>query len=160
ENGPSGFDRETPRTLPKTKFLMLMRQERLAELHSLFDDATHTLTIRRNGAIVTAARLDTAEGRRAIEASFDGFAARALRGPAKVLEAPGFSFSDSPQKVLSLINLETVRTLEREIGMPIHPIRFRANLYIEGVPAWTEFDWVGREIRVGNARLTGTKRIT
>src|SRR5690606_12333000 len=75
-------------------------------------------------------------------------------------EEPGFSFSDSPRKVVSLINLETVRTLERKIGVPIHPIRFRANLYIEGVPAWTEFDWVGKEVRVGGARLTGTKRIT
>jgi uncharacterized protein YcbX len=160
ENGPSGFDPQTPKTLPKTQFLMLMRQARLAELHSRFDDTTHTLTIRRNGAVVVAARLDTGDGRRTIEAYFDAFAADDLRGPAKVLEAPGFSFSDSPHKVVSLINLETVRTLERLIGAPIHPLRFRANLYVEGLPAWQEFEWVGRGIVVGGAELTGTKRIT
>jgi uncharacterized protein len=32
ENGPSGFDPAAPKYLPKTEFLMLMRNERLATL--------------------------------------------------------------------------------------------------------------------------------
>src|SRR5688572_1584199 len=49
ENGPGRFDRDAPRHLPKTAFLMLMRDERLATLRSAFDDATQTLTISRGG---------------------------------------------------------------------------------------------------------------
>ena len=75
ENGPSGFDPAAPRTLPKIHFLTLMRNERLAELATRFDDDTHTLTIRRKGAVVAEGRLDRAEGRHAIEAYFDAFAA-------------------------------------------------------------------------------------
>ena len=29
----------------------------------------------------------------------------------------------------------------------------------EGLPAWQEFEWIGREITIGSARLRVTKRI-
>ena len=35
ENGPSGFDPARPAYFPKQRFLMLMRNERLAALHTL-----------------------------------------------------------------------------------------------------------------------------
>ena len=49
ENGPSRFVAEEPKHLPKIAFLMLMRDERLATLQTQFDDATQTLTIKRDG---------------------------------------------------------------------------------------------------------------
>ena len=36
ENGPSGFEPASPVWMPKSYFLMLMRDERLAGLHSHF----------------------------------------------------------------------------------------------------------------------------
>ncbi len=159
ENGPSGFDPAAPRHFPKIVFLMLMRNERLAQLRTTFDDETRTLTVRRDGEVLAEGCLDTDEGRRAIEAFFDGFEADELRGPAKVLAAPGHSFSDTAAKVLSLINMETVRAIAGEIGKPVHPLRFRGNLYIEGLPAWEEFGWVGRQVTVGGLTFDVTKRI-
>src|SRR5690554_3284362 len=67
ENGPSGFDSAAPTYFPKVAFLMLMRNERLAELRSRFDPATATLTIARDGTVVATGRLDLPAGRRAIE---------------------------------------------------------------------------------------------
>src|SRR6516164_4606813 len=51
ENGPSGFDPTAPAWLPKSQFLMLMRNEGLAGLRSHFEDASHMLTICRDGKI-------------------------------------------------------------------------------------------------------------
>src|SRR5215831_9986989 len=45
ENGPSGFDPAAPRHQPKQRYLMLMRNERLAGLRTRFDEASHTLAI-------------------------------------------------------------------------------------------------------------------
>ena len=45
ENGPSGFDPAAPSYLSKTHFLMLMKNERLANLRAAFDQDSHTLTI-------------------------------------------------------------------------------------------------------------------
>jgi uncharacterized protein len=159
ENGPSGFDPAAPRTLPKIHFLMLMRNQRLAELATRFDDATRTLTVRHDGAVVAVGCLETDEGRRAIEAYFDRFAAKDLRGPAKVLAAPGFSFSDTASKVVSLINLETVRAIGRKMGAHVHPLRFRGNLQVDGLEAWEEFGWIGQDVTVGGVTFTVTKRI-
>ena len=159
ENGPSGFDGTAPEYFPKIAFLMLMRNERLAELRSRFDPATTTLTIVRAGTVIAEGRLDAPEGRRAIEAFFDSFEADELRGPAKILSAPGFSFSDVPQKVVSLINLETTRALGREFGADVNPLRFRGNLTVEALPAWDEFGWLGKEIVAGEVRFRVVKRI-
>jgi MOSC domain-containing protein len=49
ENGPCGFDPAAPAYFPKIRFLMLMKNESLARLTTQFDEATHVLTIRREG---------------------------------------------------------------------------------------------------------------
>ncbi len=48
-------------------------------------------------------------------------------------------FSDVPEKCLSLINLASLRDLERVVRAPVDPRRFRANICFEGAPAWAEF---------------------
>lgn len=159
ENGPSGFDPAAPRHLPKANFLMLMRNERLAGLDARFDDATATLTLRRGGEVVAEGSLATEPGRRAIEAFFDAFAADELRGPAKVLHVPGFSFSDVPDKVASLINLESVRDLGARLGTEVNPLRFRGNIHVEGLPAWAELDLVGKRVTAGDVVFEGLDRI-
>src|SRR5690349_10480087 len=70
ENGPSGFDASTPTYLPKTQFLMLMRNERLAALHTHFDDQSHVLTIHADGREVAKGDLRSEEGQTAIERFF------------------------------------------------------------------------------------------
>jgi uncharacterized protein YcbX len=160
ENGPSGFDPATPRHQPKQRYLMLMRNERLARLRTRFHDANHTLAVEAEGHEAARGDLRTAEGRVAIERFFAAFCADELRGPPKVLHAPGFSFSDVARKVVSIINLASVTAVEDVIGAPIHPLRFRGNIYVSGWAAWREFDFVGQEITVGKrVRLRVIKRI-
>jgi len=139
---------------------MLMRNERLARLDTRYDDATHTLVINGEGRELARGDLSTKEGRLAIEAFFRHFMPGELHGPPKVLQAEDHSFSDVAAKVISIINLASVAALETLVGAPVHPLRFRANLYVEGWPAWHEFDLVGRDIVIGNARLKVVKRIT
>jgi len=160
ENGPSGFDPTAPGYLPKQRFLMLMRNARLAELRTAFDETSHTLTIRSEKREAARGDLRTPEGRAAIERFFAEFCADELRGPPKVLRAEGHSFSDVARKVISIINLASVAALEDATGAPVHPLRFRGNLQVEGWPAWHEFDLLNQEISIGpSARLKVVKRI-
>jgi uncharacterized protein len=46
------------------------------------------------------------------------------------------------------------------MGVPVDPLRFRANVYLDGASAWTEHDWVGSEITLGAARLRVISPIT
>ena len=160
ENGPSGFDPAVPVHQPKTKYLMLMCDERLATLRTRYDDATGTLSIEHEGREAVRADLATQEGRLAVEAFFRRFMPNDLHGPPKVLAAPtGYRFTDSRRGFVSIINLASVAELEIVIGAPVHPLRFRGNLYVEGLPAWSEFDLVDREFSVGSVRMKGLKRI-
>ncbi len=160
ENGPSGFDPATPKWLPKPHFLMLQRDEWLAALQTQFDDASHVLTIRQNGAVMAQGDLETAEGRAVIEQFFASHHAGEIKGPPKILRSPGHSFSDLARKVVSIINLASLRAIENMVGQPVHPLRFRANLYVEGWPAWHEFEQLDRTLAIGEARLKVVKRIT
>ena len=160
ENGPTGFDPAAPAYFPKQRFLMLMKNESLARLDTAFDEATHVLSIRVGGREVARGDLSTDAGRTAIEAFFATYCAAELNGPPKILHAPGHSFSDVARKVVSIINLASVAAIETVIGAPVDPVRFRANLYVAGWPAWSEFDLLGQEIAIGaGARARVVKRI-
>ena len=159
ENGPSGFDPADPKYFPKSYFLMLMRNERLAALRTHFDDDSHVLSIRLDGTEVARGDLETAAGRAAIEACFERYCAAELKGPPKMLSGGDHSFSDVARKVVSIINLASVAALEDVAGQPVDPLRFRGNLYVSGWPAWSEFEMVGKTLVAGDARLGVTKVI-
>jgi uncharacterized protein YcbX len=160
ENGPSGFDPAAPAWLPKSQYLMLMRNERLAGLQTRFDDASNLLTVREGGNVVARGDLETAEGRATIEAFFTTNFASELKRPPKILSGGGHSFSDVAKKVVSIINLGSLAAVENMVGLPVHPLRFRANMYVSGWPAWHEFELLGQRLAIGQARLKVIKRIT
>lgn len=158
-HGSTNFDTQAPEWRPKTQFLTLMRDEKLAQLRIAFDEASGDLTIHRAGKRVVRAKATEPLGRTLIAQFFAGFMGAAVRGTPRLLEAPGHMFSDVPEKCLSLINLASINDLERVMGAAVDPLRFRANLYFEGAPAWAEFDWLGKDITIGTARLRVTARI-
>src|SRR5262245_18840222 len=153
ENGGGRFDASAPRHLPKIHFLMLMRDERLATLKSTFEDSTHTITVLRDGKQVARGALSTPLGRRLIEQFFAAYMKAELRGPPKIVYAQGHSFSDVAAKCLHIVNLASVRDLERRLSRSVDPLRFRANLYLDGLEPWVECDWLNKHIEVGSVRL-------
>ena len=149
ENGRGRFDPNNPQYLPKINFLMLMRNERLAALEVEFDETTHTLTLLRNGKQVVKGALDTALGRQLIEQFMAGYMESDLRGAPHIVNAPDHNFTDVAVKCVHIVNLASVRELERAIGRPVDPMRFRANIYVDSQQPWAEFGWVGKRIRIG-----------
>jgi hypothetical protein len=159
ENGPSGFDPKAPQYFPKQRFLMLMRNERLAALDTRYDVQGHTLSISLNGTEAARGDLRTPDGRAAIEEFFARYSADELRGAPKILQGNGHSFSDVAAKVVSIINLASVAAVENAVGAPVDPLRFRGNLHVEGWPAWEEFGLLGQTLAIGEVRLKVVKRI-
>ena len=152
-HGSTAFDPKNPQWLPKTNFLMLMRDEKLAQLRVRFDPEAETLTLERNGKQVVRAKATEPLGRTLINQFFAGFMAGSCRGTPKLVEAPGHAFFDTREKYLSIVNLASVRDFERVARRKVDPQRFRANLYLEGPGAWQEFSWSGRTVGIGDAEL-------
>ena len=158
ENGSADFDPAAPKHFPKIKFLMLMRDERLAKLKTRFDDATTTLHVALEGRERLAADLTTAEGLTALEGFMADYMKDELRGPPRLVFAPGFSHSDAPAKLVSIINMASIRALEEKIGRKVDPLRFRGNVYVEGLEPFEDHGWVGRRFRIGDAGFKGVHR--
>lgn len=161
------FDPENPKWLPKTRFVMLMRDEQLARLQTRFDPETGELTIEQSGAVVLQAPLTDPAGCRAVADFVADFLGPEVEGPLRIVAAPGHAFADARKKpdatadkYVSLINLASIAALEERVGAPLDPLRFRANVYFSGAPAWQELDWLGEEIDLGGARLRGVSAIT
>ncbi|MFG1277692.1 MOSC domain-containing protein [Xanthobacter autotrophicus] len=160
ENGPSGFDPDAPAYRPKTAFLMLMRDARLAGLASRYEQETATLTLALDGHEAVRADLSTADGRAEVEAFLTFYMGEEARGPLRLLTAPeGFRFTDSVRSgFLSLLNLDSVRDLEVRMGAPLDPRRFRMNLHLEGWPAGAELELAGQRLKMGTAEIAVLKR--
>ncbi|MBV9078908.1 MAG: MOSC domain-containing protein [Methylobacteriaceae bacterium] len=161
ENGPSGFDAAAPQHQPKIKFLMLMRNEALARLRTRYEDETRTLIVESDERPPLRARLDTADGRLALEAFLRRVVPGDLRGPPKVLSAPdGFRFTDSRRGFVSILNKASIGAIADMLGRPVDPLRLRGNVLVSGLAPWAEFDLVGRTLETSSGlRLTVTKRI-
>ena len=153
------LDPERPQWLPKRHFLMLMRDERLASLQVAYDAADGRLTIQQRGQVALAASALTPDGQDAIERFFEALMGPELGGRPRLVRARGHMFTDHATPYLSLINLASVQELERALGRPVDPLRFRANLYVTDLPAWAELDWPGGTLGAGAVRCRVAERI-
>ncbi len=157
--GDAAFDPAAPTWMRKTNFACLMANASLARLHTAYDPTSGELVIRTADREPLVASLRSAEGRARVEAYVTAFLGPEARGHLRIVEAPGYHFTDIPQKSVSIISLASLAALERAHGMRLDPLRFRANIYVSGGREWADFDLVGREIQLGTARLRVWKRI-
>ncbi len=156
----SGCDPESFRPLPKTRFHMLARDAALARLRTAYDPANGRLTAALDDATPLSIDLGTADGATRIAAFIaDHLGLSAEETPFLAAATGQNRFTDvsvrsaDMMNAVSLINLASVRDLEARIGRPVDPLRFRANIYFDGWPAWSEFALEETEIAIGDVRL-------
>ena len=161
------FDPARPEWLAKTHFVMLMRDAALAHLRTRFDPDSGELTIAGADGPALRARITDPHGAKQAADFIAGFLGERVAHPLRVVEAPGHAFADARKKpnatadkYVSLINRASLAALERAVERPVDRLRFRANVYFDGPPAWRELEWLGSEIGLGGARLRVVSAIT
>lgn len=160
EDGPSGFDSAAPEHLPKQKFTVLMHTAEVAGVRTRWDETARALHA-RFGQDAVVLRVDDPASRVAFTAWLEGVLGDAVSGPLKLVSAERLHhrFMDHPLGRVSILNLASVRDFEARVGRPVDPLRFRANVWVEGWPAWIENEGAGRALTLGGARLIGVKPI-
>ncbi len=161
EVGPSGFDPANPRHISKQRFTVLARFPALARVKTRLDDATGIFHVGDAHGFGVETRLDTDEGRASLERFLQAFLGEDAPGTLRVLESPpGYRFMDHPQGYISVMNLASVRAVAHAIGRDVDPLRFRANVYVDGLRPWAEDEWVaGSPVKLGGAELSVFKPI-
>lgn len=154
ENGPSGFDPAAPAFIPKSRFLVLAKFPALAAVKTAFDPAARILSVSEPAGLAGDYDLERAGDRRRLEEGFDTHLAGELQGPVRLISHPDHRFFDDPAGHVSVINLASVRELGARLGRALDPLRFRANLYLDGLEPWAELSWAaGTKVEVGGAGL-------
>lgn len=160
----SGFDPRDPKPLPKQRFFMLARDARLAALQTRLDPESKRFTIHAAGALELDCNLAGTAGQQAAVAYFVKlFGLPPQSAPILAYAAP-HRFTDvsvtsaQMMNAISLINVASVRQLGERIGAEVDPLRFRANVYFDGWPPFSELERVGQEFRIGALRLRVLKR--
>ena len=160
EVGPSGFDPIKPGHISKMKFTVLARFPELAKLRTRLAADGVTFHIGDAAGLGVETRLDSEHGREALAKFLQAFLGDQAPGKLKVLSASGHRFMDHPQGYVSVINLASVRALATAIGTEVDPLRFRANIYVDGLKAWAEDELVVEAmIQLGVAKLKVFKPI-
>ncbi|MEQ6248966.1 MOSC N-terminal beta barrel domain-containing protein [Sulfitobacter sp. HNIBRBA3233] len=80
--------------------------------------------------------------------------------PDHVVRLDRRGYTDTPFPSISLCNAASHAAVESIAMAPLQQERWRGNIWFDGAPAWAEFDWIGREISLGSARLKIEERIT
>ncbi len=159
--GRTPYDDARPRWLRKEAFVMLMRDgdETLARLVCGWETEGAVLLASSPGDGTRRFDLRTVGGRTDAAAMLNALLGPRTDGPVRVVVAGGLSLTDIPENGLSIVNLASVEDFGRRIGRDVDPLRFRANCYVDGVPAWSERGWIGRTIRIGDVAVTADAHI-
>ncbi|MBP2159489.1 MULTISPECIES: MOSC domain-containing protein [Asticcacaulis] len=161
EVGPSGFDEDNPKTISKMKFAVLARFPAVARLRTRYDeiagsfhiaDASGTWDFDLTSVAGRNSLARHVEARLAAHEDYDP-----VLQPLNVLESPSyehtkthFRFTDSGRGFVSFLNLNSLRDLGSRLERDLDPLRMRANIWLEGLNAFEDHNWVGRQIRVGD----------
>jgi uncharacterized protein YcbX len=78
--------------------------------------------------------------------------------PARLVKARAQAFTDSDFPSVTLCNHASHRAVEQRVGKPLSHLRWRGNIWIDGLAPWEEFDWDDRDIRVGETILRVRER--
>lgn len=147
---------DTGSWMPARSFFINAYKDGLSKFEIVFDDAVVCLT-NTDGARVEfrpddSDSLEAANKKIAELMEPVGFD-HALPAP-KIVERKGVVANwDYPDTPISIINVASVNEISATLSADLEPRRFRGNLVISGIPAWQEFSWMGKRIRIGEAEL-------
>tara|TARA_B100001540_G_scaffold307118_1_gene320022 strand:- start:187 stop:978 length:792 start_codon:yes stop_codon:yes gene_type:complete len=89
-----------------------------------------------------------------------------LKEPIVLMRNKEFPFFDTSvsNKVnfvnsVSLLNIQSINDFQNKIDKKIEISRFRGNIYIDGVKAWEERNWIGKIIKINNVSFKVEKNI-
>ena len=81
----------------------------------------------------------------------------------KNIDIPFFDTSISNKSVLthsiSFINNKSIEDFEKKTNQTIEPQRFRGNIYVDGMKAWEERNWIGKIIEINDISFKVEKNI-
>jgi uncharacterized protein YcbX len=160
EVGKSGYDPSDPKVIPKLRFAVLARFAAVARMRTHYDEVNDQLEMTGTDGRALAFPMHQAAGRHALARHVEAVLGEhedydPVAAPLNLLDLPDpdaghppFRFTDSGKGFVSFLNLNSVRDLSQRTGRDLDPLRLRANVWLEGLSAFEDHEWVGRHLRI------------
>jgi ferredoxin-NADP reductase/uncharacterized protein YcbX len=138
-------------------FVRLTKNKSLALFDLAFDDSDLSMALRHPNGEIIKVKLDDQDSLQQantiLQRWFPGNSHAVHGAPQLALAHADTGYWDHKDAAISIINAASVAQLALATGQPIDPARFRGNFLIAGLPAWQEFQWLGRRVKIGDAIL-------
>lgn len=144
---------------PCASFARGAKAAALMAVESTLDEATATVTLRHPQRGEITFRPDEPADLPRFLAWVDPLIPETRARPARIVTA-GRGMTDSEFPSVAVLNTASLADLSARMGTDLSIHRWRGNLWLDGAEPWAEWDWIGRELRIGTALLRIEERIT
>jgi len=157
---PSGlYDADNFVPLSKREYFVLLNTDRLAGLAARFDPETWQLRVTVQEHSVLEVDFSTPSGRDEFVELYSRVADLPDGVRPVLAQQKGFNFTDNAidgprmMNTISLVNRASIRDLEHRSDRELDPLRFRSNVYLDGLEAWVEREWIGQVLSLGDVTI-------
>lgn len=149
----SRFDSDAPAWQPCQNFSIGAKSPALQAIRAVSDRAAGTVTLTHpDRPDLTICPDDAQDGARFIE-WVTPISNPDRAQPARLVRAEGTAMTDTDYQSISLVNLASHAAIGAELDQDLSPLRWRANVLIEGLDPWAERRWIGTRIRLGAVEM-------
>lgn len=149
----SKFDRAQPCWVPSANFVIGTKLPGILAIDARLDDASAEVTLTHPARPDLAIAPDAAEDQARFLAWVAPLVDPDQPPPVALVSLPGRGVTDTTYPSVSLLNLASNADLSARMGTDLSPLRWRCNLWLDGLEPWAEQGWIGRRLRIGAAVL-------
>ena len=134
-------------------FMIGTRTPGLAGLWAKLDAANRRVALRHDQLGDMSLAPDDAEEAKRLFAWLAPLLPENRAQPRAIVKAPGRGMTDTDYPSVSIMNMASHKAVAERLGQDIAPERWRGNIWLEGLAPWAEWEWIGKDIRIGSAVL-------
>ena len=145
--------------VPPKNFINQTHVPRLAQIGVAFTERKHMLSLSHPDRPDIDLQIGSVDGDDALSEWIEPLCAGTMRlPPFMIYTVPDVAFTDFDDTHISIGSEASRRALSERAGVDLQHIRFRMNLWLDGLPPYAELEMIDQEIEVGEARLKIIKR--
>lgn len=158
-HGKSGFDPQDPTWVGSRNFMVGTLTPKLAGLWAKLDEATRTVTLSHVDLGNLTFRPDAAEDVQRFVTWVAPLCPADRLVPDGIVAVPDRGMTDSKFPSISVMNTASHTAVQEALKSALEPERWRGNIWLDGLDAWAEFDWIDHDVTIGGAVLRMRERI-
>ncbi len=149
----SKFDQSSPAWASCVNFMIGTGTPALAGLWAAFDEDSGHITLRHRDLGEICFRPDDETETARFINWVRPLCPADRRQPTGLAKVPERGMTDTDYPSVSIMTQASHNAVSQKLGRPLEIERWRGNIWLDGTGPWQEMEWLGKNIRIGEATL-------